>query len=133
MGVEDSHRGECALHGGCELDLLLLVRLARGEEDYKEGEEQRDEVGVGDQPALVVDVLGMFFLAHAVASFGLTAAGLESKRKGRSLVSIMRGFMPSRMEMTPSSIISLILCSSRWRNLSLPAAGRQMRLAIATP
>jgi len=49
------------LHGFGELDLLFLVRLAGGEEDDKKCEEESDEVGIGDQPALVVYVLGMFF------------------------------------------------------------------------
>ena len=65
MGLEHAEGREGGLHGCGELGLLLLVRLAGGEEDDEKGEEQRDEVGVGDQPALVVDVLGMFLLAHA--------------------------------------------------------------------
>ena len=81
VGVEGAERSEGGLHGLGELHLLLLVRLAGGEEDDKEGEEERDEVGVGDQPALVVDVLGMLFPAHAPTSECLgDSAGSESKR-----------------------------------------------------
>ena len=68
-----------------QLDLFFLVGLTGGEEDDEEGEEERDEVGVGDEPALVVYVLGMFFLALTPCSYsGLACAldsdGLESKR-----------------------------------------------------
>ncbi len=81
MRVEGAERSEGGLHGFGEFDLLLLVRLAGGEEDDEEGEEERDEVGVGDEPALVVDVFGVLFLAHALASECLMAsAGSESKR-----------------------------------------------------
>ena len=80
MGIEGTERSEGGLHGLGKFDLFLLVRLAGGEEDDEEGEEQRDEVGVGDQPALVVDVLGVLFLAHALTSEGLVSAGSESKR-----------------------------------------------------
>ena len=81
VGVEGAEGREGGLHGFGEFDLLLLVGLAGGEEDDEKGEEQRDEVGVGDEPALVVDVLGMLFLAHALTSECLAeSAGSESKR-----------------------------------------------------
>ena len=68
------------------LDLFFLVRLAGGEEDDEEGEEQSDEVGVGDEPALVVDVFGMLLFAHALdlgaarsefGGFGVEEIGAE--------------------------------------------------------
>ena len=81
VGVEGAEGSEGRLHGFGELHLLLLVGLAGGEEDDEEGEEQRDEVGVGDQPALVVDVLGVLFPAHALTSECFAeSAGSESKR-----------------------------------------------------
>ena len=45
----------------------------------------------------------------------------------------MRGFMPPRIEITPSSTISRCACSSRRRMRSLPAAGNNRRLAAPTP
>ena len=35
---------------------LGLVGLGRGEHHYEEGEQQGDEIGVGDQPAFVIRV-----------------------------------------------------------------------------
>ena len=66
MGVEGAEGSEGGLHGFGELHLLLLVCLARGEEDDKKSEEERDEVSVGDQPSLVVDVFGMFFFCSCL-------------------------------------------------------------------
>ena len=81
MGVEGAGVVEGGLHGDGEPALLLLDGLAGGEEDDEEGEEERDEVGVGDQPALVIDVLGMLFSAHAPTSECLEdSTGTESKR-----------------------------------------------------
>ena len=63
------------------LGVALLVGLAGGEENNEEGKEQGDEVGVGDKPALMVDVLRVFFLAHALTSECLgDSTGSESKR-----------------------------------------------------
>ena len=56
---------------------------------------------------------------------------LSSARKLCSLISIMRGFMPSRMEMTPSSIISLRRCSSRMRMLELAGGGQEEEIGGA--
>src|SRR5205809_1047678 len=81
--LEDAERREGGLHGLGDLALLLFVGLAGSEEDDEEGEEQRDEIGVRDEPALVVDMLVFLLAAHAAAS----AAGwpdLSSSRKVRS-------------------------------------------------
>jgi hypothetical protein len=48
VGVEGAKRGEGRLHGLGQFDLLLFIGLARGEEDDEKGEEERDEVGLGD-------------------------------------------------------------------------------------
>jgi hypothetical protein len=55
---------ECGLHRDLHPVDLLLVTLARGKENDEEGEQQRDEIRVGHQPALVVDVFGMLLLRH---------------------------------------------------------------------
>ena len=101
-----------------DLGLLLLVGFRAGVEDDEEGEEQGDEVGVGDQPAVVVDVVGgapRFERAMFQARFSCTTCGASVFGGGvaaalpwkpASLISIMRGFMPSTMEMTPSRAIS---------------------------
>ena len=47
---------------------LLWHTHTVGEEDDEKREEERDEVGVGDEPAFVVDVFGMLFFAHALTS-----------------------------------------------------------------
>ncbi len=41
---------------------LLLVGVRRRKHDNKEREQKRDEVGIGDQPSLMVHMFGMFFL-----------------------------------------------------------------------
>src|ERR1700722_10270971 len=109
----------------------MLVRLAGGEQHDKEGEQQRDEVGVGDQPTLVIHLHMQLLVGHAIVSS--SAAGSSSNRNVRSFISSMRGFMPSKMDTTPSMIISFPICSSRYRIFSFPAIGRQTRFARPTP
>src|SRR6185437_321934 len=129
---------------------LGVVALARGVQHHEEREQQRDEVGVGDQPALVVDVGVVGAPAAAVhpraaraisgaasslpgalaATAFFSSAGL---RYPESRVCSIRGFMPSRIPTTPSSISSRFRSFCRRRNLIFPAIGRKARLAIATP
>ena len=81
VGVEDAVVIEGGLHGELQLDDLLFVGLAGGEEDDEEGEEQGDEVGVGDQPALVIDVLGMLLLRHDGSPLSSSAHSRRAKRQ----------------------------------------------------
>src|SRR5258707_532334 len=109
---EGSHLLEAALDRGRDLRHFLVVHVRRGVENYKEGKEQRDEVGVGNQPAFMIDML---FMLLATAHAGLTCfctPALSSDKKPSSRVSSMRGFMPSRIETTPSTAISRRICSS---------------------
>ena len=121
---ENSHLLEGHLDCQRKFADFALIHLRRGIEHYEEREKQGDEVRVGYQPALVIGMLFMTFLAaHAVFSRLGSAAGgaasllagfalrFASAKKPSNLVSIMRGFMPSRMEITPSSIISRTICS----------------------
>src|SRR5262249_14128956 len=134
-GVEDAEFLKGDLNRKGELPCFAFVDLRRGVEDDEEGEEKRDEVGVRNEPTLVVDVLfGLAATAHAEAGRdSREVVWCVCEKKARSLVSIMRGFMPSRMEMTPSSIISRRTCSWRTRSFIFPATGRKKRLAAPTP
>ena len=73
-----------------------------------------------------VRALGAFAPSHDVLSSAELLAGARrrSTRKPSSLVSSMRGFMPSRIEATPSSVISRAICSSRMRSFIFPATGK---------
>ena len=53
-GGKDADRLKGGLDGVGDLGLLALVGVGAGVENDEEGEEQGDEVGVGDQPAVVV-------------------------------------------------------------------------------
>jgi hypothetical protein len=99
-----------------------FVDLRRGVEHDKEGEQQRDEVGVGNQPAIVIGV-ARAARRRLIRSSGTSAAALVMRlgKEASSFSSSMRGFIPSRMETTPSSVISRMICSSRMRIFSFPA------------
>src|SRR5581483_6316157 len=134
--LEYSEFLESYLDGHRQLPDFFLIDLRCGVKDHEESKEQRDEISVGDQPALMISMFGMsLFPAHecAAASAFLSFVSFASLRKPNSFVSSMRGFMPSRMEITPSRVISRITWSSRMRIFSLPAAGRKNRLAAPTP
>src|ERR1039458_32684 len=121
---------ECAVDGLRHLHLLFLIGLGEGVEHYENGEQQGDEIGIGDHPAILAGEVLAPLQPHAALSFCFR---WRSFRKPASLTSSMRGFMPSRMEITPSSIISRRWCSSRTRMRILPAKGRKKRLAMPTP
>src|SRR6266702_483948 len=131
MGFEYAHLIEGGLDGNGKLHLLSLVGLAGREQNHEESKQQGNEGRVGNQPTLVAHIAALLLSGHCVPSAASTR--LPSNRKVRNLISSMRGFIPSWMEITPSSIISLTICSSCWRILSLPAAGRKTRLASPTP
>src|SRR6185437_3243520 len=125
--------------------VFFRVGFGEGVHDDEEAEEQSDEIGVGDQPAVLT---GLANAAGAVVAGGRAAAldhaarsllrrfrGSRSLplRKPVSLISSMRGLMPSRMAITPSSIISRRRWLARMRWCIFPAKGRKKRLARATP
>src|SRR5271157_3193339 len=121
---------ECAIDGLRHLRLLFLVVLGEGIEHNEKGEQQGDEIGIGDHPSILADEVLAPLQPHAARSFCFCWGSL---RKPASWTSSMRGFMPSRMEITPSSIISRRWWSSRRRRRILPAKGRKKRLAMPTP
>src|SRR5271168_288603 len=127
---------ECNLNRGRELVHLLLVHLRSRIHHYEKGEEKGNEVCVRHQPTIVAGMGDMFFsaphFAEAAAAF-CANSGLLSPKNPDNLVSSIRGFMPSKIETTPSSVISRSTCSSRMRIRSLPAAGSRKRLAAPTP
>src|ERR1019366_4713601 len=100
-----------------------FVDLRRGVEHNEKGKQEGDEVSVGNQPAIVIGVSGA----------SPAAAQWASVRNPSSFASNMRGFIPSRMETTPSRVISRMICSLRIRILSFPAHGSKIRLAVPTP
>ena len=53
---KDAQGAEGGVDGLGDLHLFFLVGFGEGVEDDEEGEEQGDEVGIGDQPAVVADV-----------------------------------------------------------------------------
>jgi hypothetical protein len=57
-GGKESQRLKGGLDGVGDLDLLLLVGTRTGLEYDEEGKEQGDEVRVGNQPAVAMDVIG---------------------------------------------------------------------------
>jgi hypothetical protein len=125
---KDAQGAECGVDGLGHLHLLFLIGLGEGVEDDEEAEEQGDEVGIGDQPAvrLILLLRRSSRLMPRAPSFPAA-----SSMKPASLTSSMRGFMPSRMEMTPSSIISRRWCSSRMRMRILPAKGKKEEIGDA--
>ena len=121
---------------------LLRVDLRDREHDDEEREEQRDEVGVADEPALVVDVLlGASSSGHR---FGLLSGPcrssylLSSAHVVRRVQTVERrsrtsfGFMPSWMARAPASMISLTATPSRLRSLTA-RRGEETMLATPTP
>ena len=92
------------------LGLFPLIGPGAGVEHNEEGEEQSDEVGVGNKPPVVV--WGVGGAAGAVRAGFHAHFSIEDLPGGAvpwklaSLMAIMRGFMPSRMEITPSRAIS---------------------------
>src|SRR6185437_2775651 len=136
MRLKDAHLLERRRDRRLQLHLLALVRLPGREQHYEEREQQRDEVRIRNQPALVPRAALMLSpVAPAVSHRASTVstAFFASKRKVRSLISIVRGFIPSWIDVTPSSIISRSVCSSCCRMRSLPAIGRNTRFASPTP
>src|ERR1700687_4398309 len=135
QNLERPHFLESGLNRKSQLADFFFVDLRRGVEHDEEGKQEGDEVSIGNQPALVIGVTGASpAAAHAFDASGTAVAGLRaSVRNPSSFSSNMRGFIPSRMETTPSSTISRMMCSSRMRIFSFPAAGSKMRLAAPTP
>src|SRR5579872_7106106 len=126
----DAHGPKCPIDGIGDLGLLFLVRFRERVEHDKKREKQRDKVGVGNEPADMRNTAAMDAGSHAAPSvFGPTCRS----RNPANLISSMRGFIPSMMEMTPSRIISRRRCSSRSWIRILPAKGRKKRLATPTP
>src|SRR5579859_139669 len=97
---------ESRIDGLRYLMLLLLVGLGGGIEHYEERKQQRNEIRVRNQPSIVTvtAVAPSAFASHAACSRDSCSL---SSRNPLSFTSSMRGLMPSRMEITPSSIISL--------------------------
>ena|SRR6516165_2769450 len=125
---------EGRLDGNGKPSCFSLVHLRRGIHHHEKRKKQGNEVGIRHQPPVMVVVVvpAAFFHSDAFAAVAVLASG-RSCRKPTSLASSIRGFMPSRMEMTPSSVISRTTCSSRIRMRSFPELGRKNRLAAPTP
>src|ERR1700691_360004 len=107
---EDPQLLEGGVDGVGEARRPLFIDLRRSVQNNKEGEQQGHKVGVGDQPAFVIDLgLGS---ATTVSHGRWTPAAVmalgDSGKKPISLLSSMRGFIPSRMETAPSTVISRI-------------------------
>src|SRR5208282_2270545 len=131
--LKDSHLLESDLNSQRQHSDFSLVDLRRGVEHNKEGKQEGDEIRIGNQPAVVIGVTGVSFAASHALNSSEAAGSRTSVRNPSSFSSSMRGFIPSRMETTPSSVISRMICSSRMRIFNLPAAGSKMRLAAPTP
>src|SRR5205085_6803786 len=90
---------------------LLGVDLRARVEHDEEDQQQRDQVGVGDEPALVTLRLLGFFAPHAASGFSAaarasSAAGSPRSRGGRkpsSFSRTMRGLSPAWMARIPWS------------------------------
>src|SRR6185312_10842695 len=98
MRLEDAHLLERRRDRSLQLHLLALIRLPRRKEHHEERKQQRDEVGVRNQPALMPrTALVPSPVAPAIShrASATVAAFFASKRKDRSLISIVRGFIPS--------------------------------------
>src|SRR5579862_3025858 len=108
------------------LHLFLLVRLGEGVEYHKKSEQERNEIGVRNKPPVVAHSGARYAGIHAACSFG---SRLKSSTKPASLISRTRGFIPSRIEITPSSIISRRRWPLRMRMRIFPANGRKNRFA----
>src|ERR1700733_499878 len=118
---------KCNLDRQSEFAYFFLVYLRGSVQHHEEGEKQSDEIRVRDQPAFMVGMAArtLTAAAHSPRSFVESAdGGLASTRKLSNFVSSIRGFMPSRIEATPSSCISRMICSSRIRSFIFPAIGR---------
>src|SRR5208282_562210 len=132
--LKDAHLLEGDLNGQSELSNFSFVDLRRGIEHDEEGKQKGDEIGVGDQPAVAIGgALGSIAATHGVDTSGASAGSWAAVRNPSSFSSSMCGFIPSRMETTPSSVISRMICSSRMRIFSFPATGSKRRLAAPTP
>ncbi len=83
-GLEDSHLLKSYLNGQGELSDFSFVDLRGGIEHDKEGKQEGDEVGVGNQPAIVIGVAGTTAAAlhklepPALAPLALDPPALES-------------------------------------------------------
>src|SRR5271167_2355530 len=134
VGLEDAQFLKGRLDGNGKSSGFALVHLRRGIHHHEECEKQGDEVGIRHKPPVMVVVIvpAAFFHRDAFAAVAVLVSG-RSCRKPTSLASSILGFMPSRMEMTPSNVISRTTCSSRMRMRSLPELGRKKRLAAPTP
>jgi hypothetical protein len=60
--------------------LLRLVFLRSGEHHHEKGEQQRNEIGVGNQPPFVVFMRAMYVAPQAGSPVPFTATGQESAR-----------------------------------------------------
>src|SRR5450432_1981061 len=112
-------------------------------QDYKEGEQKRNEIGVGDQPTIRTRTGQTAAVRHRpdllAAGWGLTVDGTPggvkafSSRKFSRRIRIRCEFRPSAIARTPSTMSSRVCISWRARKRSLAAAGNSSRLADATP
>src|ERR1700722_14981652 len=119
-----------AMNGFGNLSHFLVVHPGSGVKNHEESEKQSHKIGVGNQPPLVTDRGSLTgSAAHAGCGSGCVCSSLYPS----SLVSSLRGFMPSRIEITPSRVISRKTCSSRPLIFSLPENGKKSRLADPTP
>lgn len=69
--IEDAEILESNLDGKSEAANFTLIHLGRSIKDNEEGEEKSDEVGVGDEPAFVANVIVVMVAAPHSASFRL--------------------------------------------------------------
>src|SRR6266496_303233 len=108
---------KCSLDRGGKPTGTTFVELGGGIHHHKEREQQRDEISIRNQPAVVVRAaLDSSPAPHALAALALCARSCSTVDSGRKLrrdVRSMRGFIPSRMQITPSHTISRCRCSSR--------------------
>ena len=79
--LEDAHLLESLLHRRGDFPHLALIDLGGGKKNHEEGEQEGDEVRIGDQPTFVVHVLGGFFLsAHEEDSRDSSGGGASAKK-----------------------------------------------------
>src|SRR5258708_6091401 len=83
--LKDSHFLESGLNRKSELSDFSFVDLRRGVKHDKKGKQEGDEIGVRDQPALVIGVTGASPAAiHALDTSGTTAVGLRASVRNPS-------------------------------------------------
>src|SRR5450755_3039826 len=115
-----------------------------GIHSHEQREHQGHEIGVGDDPAFVILVLFLLAFGSQLAflvSAKATPAACSSegslsepaKAKGSSIWRKSRGFFPSWMATTPSTIISWVRTAKLVCVRILAAIGRKIRFAIPTP